>query len=1854
MTLRATTNLVIPDHLQLPRTELKKNFMWLYNKGYVGPEPVMIARLWMSTVFPEITDDPSFGKSSKGIRAWAQYAAKYLRAGYLKIQKVNDANNPHFIVSLPLADMNPHAIHSVATQYRNWFTDGRNVDTLESAYTLTEQMKDAAEATEVKQRVIPAAEILKNMKTLDAKGRAELSQCLIQVRIAIKGSVAVVFADLKITQAEAQQLTTTPWMQIRPIDLYPLLLQWVAGQFGYTVSTPLASFPISKIARTLPLTKPEDARVNEDGLAIDAKGLPYWLPKELNNTTRYEDLYSQVGDKGDGTFSLLDVAAVSATLTIGEEVKIKLPANIPVLIDWTNNKYAFSLSTGMLKILDLSRYKAADASHIRTLLKNTQLTDKYLAQVTSLATASGVQPKVQFLPNELAAISNEDASVADKMSDRNGVPMEDYLETAILYFGTHVNPEIKFRDISTEGDPIFRPLARYMKLAYAAILNNLDAVNTRFAVSTVSSVLGNLILIAKYASDSAPIELAANKLCFAAANQNVKEDWEPPSIPLLSDKIGFLPHQKKVRNLLKDSPDFAILPVQAGGGKSVLIITDILYEIKADRNQPYLILCPSHLVAQYVKEIVFFTSGKLNVVPINTDVIFRNGISRLTKLLEGAPRNTVVVCNYDVLAKSPQQICYGTSPVTVYPVIEFLRQFRFGYAALDESHCFVAGTKVDTTEGVRNIEDITVGDYVLSALGNQRVEATHALPMNTDVVQLTYNGETQTCTTKHPFFTSRGWVQAQYLVAGDMLVTQAFSEELINEEIDLRELQPEICAKESSDYQPAVLRNLLRGEMADVSTEDTGKNSYGGEPQENRGNLQGTQSCESRSCGSQEQSNEYSHEGNQSDARPTNSDEVESNFAENGAHLHDTWRERNRSEQVRTDSNGHVSKGSASVGSTIETSCGVRICNELQDRLGVAETEAGSRDSGSFPQAEGTRDLGREEKGCTNFVRLESITHIQQSDYEASRGSQKVYNLQVAGHPSYSVNGVLVHNSVKNDSQRTRACMTLIADIPKKRLASGTMAHDSPSDLAMQISMLDPTLFGSRDAFNARYGQEVKGNRVVKWRPGAQQAIMTVIKSRVVIGKAMRKEWAALLPQAEEKFHGVEMTETQHQVYTAILTEALDKMKADAKGNKTLQKFFESQGTAVMPAKPQAGGDEGEDEEADEEAEDSADENAGAGIEAMLKFYLARLEQFLTAPVADALGDKLLKGDDRRSPKVNMIIKIMYEHVKADLPGKVLVFTNFIASAEAIYEALPPDLKRMALLYVAADKETTGSQFETDDSKKIMIGVENSMNTGLNLQHVSRLIRVETVWNPGTLEQGNSRVQRPELKKAERREKIYFDWVVANRTMDVTKISRLIAKVIAVGKFENADSEDYEAIPDVPIIPMNSETIQAMNDWNLNLVEYADAYKEYKQVQHADYTEYREIHGALSLEPITVAAPPLDAKILASVPYPLGLELYKAGELGLIRVDEYLRQDFVEDEEASPTEDDEGEGAEDAVNVQKQRLKEAYRSLIGHTVHTEFGDGIVKSVGVHGKYVNVLLPSGFLVRTKIAACFLVTKPQKNTRAALIKAVGLPSVDPVAGIPGARFRIDNAGARRAAKLAEEEAKEEKKVKITKKTSELSVELTFNVSNGFLGITYFADKKNPDAKAALQALGFRPVPEFALAHVKNALQLRKQFNIWHEAGFTLDETYRKMNVSAAFLDMYNLLKSGKLTRGTENFKFSTRNQLANFFRTEVKPSTSRNAFKPFPMIEDGEAYIVMHLRGQPANVKATKVRSPGIRWQEGGESLVFYGLDLGATGQKIKEIMAAGIQIANEDEVRKHFRLLKKTKLRTGEPDKTLSM
>lgn len=1532
--LRSTTNLVVPEHLRLSKQDLKKRFMYIYSGAYPGLEPVFMNRLWMSYFFPDMVADPSFGKDRKGVRTYAQHAEKYQKAGLMKLKKINDPQDPHFVVAVPLAEFNRFDLDNYVRQIKFWFTDGKNDQNPEHQHAIQEELRNSNE-DEVQQKQVMANEVISHLH-LDANSVLALKECFFGLRMVYSGGLAVVYADFKITKDEAQQLTTTDWAMIRNMDLYPLLLHWQLSLWGYKGTAPVSSFPLSTISKTLPEVREGQARVNEHGLSISPDGICMWLPAKLDNTQRYEDLYAQVGDKGDDTFTLIDMFDAGAAVMNGEELKVKLPANIPVLIDWVNNRFAYTQSNGVLKVQDLTRFKAADAAHAANLLNHWVLEEKQVLMFMEMGKEAGVHDALFFTEEEIKDIQHNDPVVASSMAVSGGIDVASYWDMAYNYWhNTLEAPDFSLADISIEGDPIWRPLARYIENVQAAVIQNMDAVNQRFSVSGTATRLGMMTLIAKYGNDLTHTITASNTIRSAAtvAARGPDPHWRPESMPLIMDNperpFSLLPHQVKVCNLMRESPDFAILPVQAGGGKTPLAILDILKELKAGRNHPYLVMCPSPLVAQYVKEITYFTSGQVNCIPIMTDVILRNGFKRLTAMMESAPRNTIVIVNYDVLRNRAYDVCYGTTNVKVYPIIEFLRQFNFGYAMMDESH------------------------------------------------------------------------------------------------------------------------------------------------------------------------------------------------------------------------------------------------------------------------------------------------------------------------------------NLKNDSQRTRAALQLIADIPKKRLASGTMAHDSPSDLALQVAMLDPTLFGSREQFNKRFGAVVKGGRVIEWRPGAQQQIMAMIKSRIVVAKAMRKEWAALLPQADENMHLVNLTDAQYSVYQAILTEAFDKMKEDAKGNPALKKFFEN--TPLALENPQKKGNQGADEEEDEEAEDDADENAGEDLEALLGFYLARLEQFLTAPGKDELGARLLTGVDLRSPKVNKILEIIKKHIDSGIEGKVLVFTNYIDSAEEIFEAADPALRAQGILYTAADKVEAGAEFEDSADKKWMVGVENSMNTGLNFQHVSRLIRVENVWNPGTLEQGNSRINRPEMKKEDRRSTIFFDWIAANRTYDITKISRLISKIIAVAKFENAENPAYENIPDVPVIPMSAEAILARNTRE-DLIDYANAYKDHNTVKAQDYAEYREKHGNLSLTPLMVAPRPGDAALMAEVPYVPGLTLFKGSENGLIRVDEYIRQNDIGavDMDEGPEEKEGDEAApEEKELTPKQRHRAALaKALIGMQVHTEFGDGIVKSISLKRKRLNFSLDSGYLARVKFSSAFVI-KPgaikEATMREQLLKGVAedMPVIAPV-GILGPEFRADKAGARHAEKMRKSAEKEATKIKKAEEViSSINVELGFAISNGFLSIVYHPEEGS-NAGAALQALGFRPEEPYVFAEVTTPQNLVQQFARWKEAGFSFDPKFEKMsNASEAIRDLHNVLKKGSLHTGVMNYRFANRNALQNFFRMELKPSTSTKEFKVYPMIEDGGAYLVMHTRGQPASKAAMQVRSPGIHWKHAADRIAYYGLSPEKIAAKMKEIIASGIVIMNLRELQIEFKKLKKQSFRNSE-------
>lgn len=1849
--MRPTTNLVIPTALKLSRSDRNSGFLYIYNARYKGTPVEFFSRLWLTTMFPQFSETPGFLKLSN--RQYAFIAKQYMKhGGYTRIRKVQ-GNDPHIELSVPLfsAQRSLSYLPYLLSQFVRASTVQETeevtpdevqetedtsepevqVDTSQSASEEAVQTIDSiisplrddpsAYSNTPLRHVYSSRVVLQALRgKIGAREFDALSKSLLGIHVEATGDGFAIFGDFRIEKAQAEFLSSTPWLELRPVDIYSLVFEWANGVYGFTAKPPLFSFPISKIARTLPKMGAEEARVNEENLTIGPDGDLIYIPSHVDNTERYETEFSTFGQREDGTFAFLSLEANVDSYKVsegGQATKKRLPANIPVLTDWLNNKFSYTNTKGLLVVQDLTRYQKANVTHLRAFLSR-PVDQKILHNMLSLGGSSTDVLDIEVRDEDFFEFQGPTLELAKtRMSNAN---LGNALETAFgIYRSVYPQEfkdirDIKYSMLATNSDQgLLRPLGRLLQRVFNSVVQNLDNVNEKYSVRFTCDTLGPLTAVAKYADSMADLIAADNARRNVYVSQGVDPNYQQQSLPLRSDRLGLLPHQIKVENLLRNSPDNAILPVAPGGGKTMIGLADILKEIKNNSSNPYLIMCPAHLVSQYVKEIVFATSGRMNCIAINGYSIRKNGMERLGKMIEAAPRNTVVIADYDVLRRHGERFCYGTSEVIIFPVIEFLRKFEFKYALLDE--CFVAGTKVDTPTGPVNIEDIRVGDIVMSAAGPQPVECVN-VSTSDRLVEVRWGDNSVTCTENHPFFTKRGWVNAGNLTTDDHLVSTDTARGLVNgKNIEVRVLQDEVCQEEPSYQESEILRNLLLSEMAHESTTYQSQGSQFGSLCQDR-QIGSRELCEESDSSS---GIEHSYDSVKSHGECRDSEEDVEDSARNGSYVQDSGWKRDRSDRVREDSNGSATQSSMAVRGGDEDQTWDRISDELQDRPSLSAQDVGYR-SGRCDALHQARENARCQEGsCVGFVRVDSVTRIECGSSGESEKGQAVYNLQVAGHPSYSVNGTLVHNChlLKNDTARTKAAQALIMDIPKKRLASGTFLMDSPSDLAKQIGLMDPTIFGSRDEFNEKYGEIVKGGRVYAWKPNSGRQIMNDLRQNVVVAGAKRKEWAALLPWPEEEFFRVDLTPAQQAVYKALLDQTLEKIKEEASRNKKLKDALDN----------------------------ASDSSVDESLASLLRPFLSTLEQFITAPNRNELGARLLHGEDAISPKVAKVAERCRYHLDNKLVGKILVFTNYVVSAEEIFDNLPQDLKAQAILYRADQKLEAGSQFENDPSKTIMIGVENSMNTGLNLQHVSRLIRVETVWTPGVLEQGNSRVNRPELKKSDQREYTYYDWILANRTIDITKVSRLISKIVTNVKFDESDDPRYQTIPDVPVIPMTLENIADMNDWGESLGEYFESYQTYKQVQMADYREYREKHGALVLSPIPLAPTPEDARLMKRVPYVPGLELYNAEELGLIRVDEYLRQDHEDEVEESDdsvddssdenvdSEDDDFAG--DTVDPRKVQLQLDNERLKDLGVHTEFGDGII--LRANRKAVQVRLDTGEIVMVNRMAAFVITRTETSTkdiRDQVLKASGELPIDRPVDVPIAHARITKKSMRQAQKQMEDKQEE-----TTPAESAISMTLAFTISNGYLGVRYASSLEDTRALRVAESFGFTKLPDYYFAHLKSHVHLHRLFTKWREAEFHMPE-----NMAAEFKQLYDLMKSGRIANGKATYNFATKNSLKNFYREEYRPSSKTDEIRPYPLVEDGAAYVVLPMRGQQGSQRAVRIPVPGIRWLKSEPTYVFFGLNTNKVSLMIHQMLEAGVVIENIAELRAQFRKILRSPIR----------
>jgi hypothetical protein len=769
-------------------------------------------------------------------------------------------------------------------------------------------------------------------------------------------------------------------------------------------------------------------------------------------------------------------------------------------------------------------------------------------------------------------------------------------------------------------------------------------------------------------------------------------------------------------------------------------------------------------------------------------------------------------------------------------------------------------------------------------------------------------------------------------------------------------------------------------------------------------------------------------------------------------------------------------------------------------------------------------------------------------------------------------------------TNRSRSLSRFIEGVPNVRLMTGTFINSDCSNALGQSRFLDPAAFGTESSFMDKYAASTsKYGKVMIWRSGAEADIKNVLSRSCSYIQANRKEWAALLPQKHEKFHFVELSEGQMAVYHRIFEEIIKEIEKD-------------KGIKLSDA-------------------DTGDEQEAMRIELLLKPYLARIEMFLAACELDKLADEL-SDEDKISPKSHKVAEILEDHFASGDEGKVLIFTSFRNSAKSIYDNLPAKFKKYALHYVSEDKNKMIPLIKKSKDIKIVVGVEHSLNTGHNFQMFSRLIRIESVWNPGTLEQAESRINRPDPKNmSNQRAFINFDWILAQSTMDITKAARLMAKTVHAVKFDNSTKSRYSELPTLPLVSMTFENILQANKFDAKLGQYLEAYQSAKQLEREEFSEikneYKELYGDNPIKQLPLGKLIKGSKSI-DVPYVPNMVLPYQEELGLQNMTDYAmdRGMFVD---AMRTDD-----------------------LKGVRVHTEYGDGVITSAS--GSSVRVTLDTGVKISCEKTTVFVIPKNStvKNYRNQIKSLVlGKPVEDIKSSTPKPEKPSEP-----KVKQTQPKEKPESDVVENENTeatvSNIIPQPYIALLDNVLCLEFFLSSDTDDSislpKGFIDEFGLLTVPKFRYMVISNKRQLAialKQISTLNNRQVYQDELE---DFAKYFSDGKNKLFNHQLAKEKDIRGF--------FLSLNKRPKKGEHAIYPMVDGKDENFFLIAPEQQPEIENIVTTVVVPGCKWYK-QPSNTYVKPFVSPVGLKnfVKLLKSEGYSIENEKELISEFKLIK---------------
>lgn len=487
-------------------------------------------------------------------------------------------------------------------------------------------------------------------------------------------------------------------------------------------------------------------------------------------------------------------------------------------------------------------------------------------------------------------------------------------------------------------------------------------------------------------------------------------------------------------------------------------------------------------------------------------------------------------------------------------------------------------------------------------------------------------------------------------------------------------------------------------------------------------------------------------------------------------------------------------------------------------------------------------------------------------------------------------------NASGKASGRAEAILQMSSMVPYKRCYSGTTAPGSPDDIFLQMSFLDPSVLGSRTQFLDKYALSVtRSKKVEEFKPGAIKQIREIISRRAGVS-IRRSAWLTELPDMVVNYHKATLTGPQRIVYERLLDriikeELLGELEPGTVGLE-LQREMRNQHAdkplardqiskwqkPTSVALPEYDDQVGEFVEIDYDLEEDNESAAGARFDLtdaskreafkkaqariadlwkryeaiqgeqedapdvedfkpLLTKFIA-IDKFLNYPPADEFGHHfLVEEQDRQSPKIKVIDSLLARHFADPNNGKVIIFTHFKEVAKHIAESI--QMSGRAVYYEAGETKAL-ARFKRDPSVQILVGVEQSIQEGQNLQMANRIIRVDLPWNPGNYEQSIARAYRlpPKDPDAPRYSTVNVDLIFCEGTAELTKFARMVSKMHAVRQLISG----YTSNSRFRLVGMSLENMSKFNTFDA-VKRHVDAFQEIRAYEKEEAREAPKVFG---------------------------------------------------------------------------------------------------------------------------------------------------------------------------------------------------------------------------------------------------------------------------------------------------------------------------------------------------------------------------------------------------------------------------